>query len=444
MKKIHITTLGCSKNIVDSEVLTGQLETNQFVITKNPQDAEVIIINTCGFINDAKEESIQTIFEALKLREKDPNKKVYVAGCLTQRYREEISKEIPEIDGIFGTEAYGEILDALGKNHAAADNLHLLRRLSTPGHFAYLKISEGCNHACAFCAIPNIRGKFRSRSMDSLLDEAQMLADKGVKELILISQDSSYYGLDFISTDSPAMPELLKSLEQIDGIQWIRPLYWYPKKFPMEVIHLMRDSKKILPYLDLPLQHISDNQLRLMRRPDTRQSILQIISTIREQIPHAALRTTLILGFPGESNADFEELYRFVEETRFDRLGTFVYSDEENTAAYDLPDKINPEIARERQDKIMELQRSISLEKNRAMIGQVVDTIIDEYVSEQGIFIGRTYRDAPEIDNEVIIAADESQDSIKQGDIIPVSITDAGEYEIYGVITQTKKNRTIL
>lgn len=439
MKKIHITTLGCSKNIVDSEVLAGQLETNQFTISENPQDAEVIIINTCGFINDAKEESIQTIFEALKLKEDDPDKKVYVAGCLTQRYREEIKREIPEIDGIFGTEAYREILEALGKNHAAADNLHRLRRLSTPSHYAYLKISEGCNHTCAFCAIPKIRGKFRSRNMDTLLEEAQLLADKGVKELILISQDSSYYGLDFTENRESAMPELLKSLEQIDGIQWIRPLYWYPKKFPMEVIDLMRDSQKITPYLDLPLQHISDNQLRLMRRPDTRRSIMQIIKTIREKIPRAALRTTLILGFPGESNADFEELYHFVEEIRFDRLGTFTYSDEENTSAFDLPDKVKPEIARDRQDKIMELQRSISLEKNRAMIGTVVDTIIDEYSAEQGSFIGRTYRDAPEIDNEVIIPAAEAHNKIQPGAIIPVKITEASEYEIYGAIMRTGK-----
>ena len=274
MKKVHITTLGCSKNVVDSEFLMGQLQANNFEVIEHPEKSDVIIINTCGFIQSAKEESIQAIFEALKLKEEDPAKKVFVAGCLSQRYKPEIEKEMPEVDAIFGTEDYQAILKSLGKNHSAMDNLHRTRVVSTPRHYAYLKISEGCNHTCAFCAIPLIRGKHRSRSIDSLVEESKKLAENGAKELLLVSQDSSYYGKDLYGKQ--AIVELLQELEKIDGIEWIRVLYWYPTNFPKDVIPYMKKSAKMVPYIDMPIQHISSNMLKTMRRGDTHDSLLKL------------------------------------------------------------------------------------------------------------------------------------------------------------------------
>lgn len=430
MRKIHITTLGCSKNLVDSEVLAGQLETNHFEIIDQPEESDVLIINTCGFIEDAKEESLQAIFEALELKKEDPQKKVFVAGCLTQRYKKEIQKEIPEVDAIFGTEDYSAILGALGTKHAAVDNLHRLRKLSTPRHIAYLKISEGCNHSCSFCAIPGIRGKLKSRTIVSLIEEANILVDRGTKELILISQDSSYYGKDIYRKQK--MPELLEGLNKITGLKWIRVLYWYPTNFPVGVLDIMKDSNKILPYIDMPIQHISEKILRLMRRGDTRDSLLRLYERMQRMIPHIALRTTLILGHPGETDADFSELHKFIKDIRFDRLGTFTYSDEDHTHAFSLSEKVPSSVAQERQSILMETQREISLEKNLSYIGKELEVILDEFNINSHTFIGRTFRDAPEIDNEVIIKANGATGKQKPGDIVLVNIQDASEYELYG------------
>ncbi len=430
MKKVHITTLGCPKNVVDSEVLSGQLENRQYEIVEKPQESDILIINTCGFIEDAKNESIQAIFEALALKRDDPAKKVFITGCLTQRYKKEIEIEIPEADAIFGTEDYAAILKTLGEKHAAVDNLHRLRKISTPRHIAYLKISEGCNHNCAFCAIPGIRGKHRSRTIESLVEESKLLARQGAKELILISQDSSYYGKDLYGKQS--IVSLLDQLCNIPELEWIRVLYWYPTNFPTTVLDLMGNGSKLLPYIDMPIQHISAKMLRLMRRGDTRESILKLYDLIRNKIPDIALRTTLILGHPGETDQDFTELLQFVRDFEFDRLGTFTYSDEDNTRAFLIPDKVEPEIARERQAIIMETQRDISLFKNNSFIGKNILTLIDTFDIDTLTYTGRTYRDAPEIDNEVVIPVKSKNSKIKPGDFASVKIEDSSEYELYG------------
>ncbi len=429
MKKVHITTLGCSKNLVDSEVLTGQLEAHEFEMVDEPADSDLIIVNTCGFIQSAKEESLQAIFEAIKLKEDDPAKKVFVTGCLSERYKPYIEKEIPEVDAIFGTEAYKEILGALGKKHAANDNLHRMRKVTTPRHFAYLKISEGCNHTCAFCAIPGIRGRLRSRTIESLVGEAIKLAANGAKELILISQDTSSYGKDIYNKQN--IVDLLKALAEIDGIEWIRVLYWYPTNFPFEVIQLMKDNPKILPYIDMPIQHVSDRMLQLMRRGERKETIYKIFNRIRAEIPHITLRTTLIVGHPGETNDDFSELLSFINEFQFDRMGSFLYSDEENTPAYLLHNKVDVEVARQRQDELMSVQRDVSSNKNAQLIGSVQRVLLDEYDIHTATYIGRTYRDAPEIDNEIIITVDKEY-SFRPGDFADVEIIDNGEYELFG------------
>lgn len=429
MKKIHITTLGCSKNTVDSEVLMGQLEANQFVIVDEAEKADVLVLNTCGFIQDAKEESIQAIFEALKLKEEDPAKKVFVAGCLSQRYRREIEKEIPEVDAIFGTEEYGAILDALGKQHAAVDNLHRIRRISTPRHYAYLKISEGCNHSCAFCAIPSIRGRHRSRSLSGLLEEAKRLVANGAREINCISQDTSFYGRDF--QKNSAIPQLAGELAKIENLDWIRFLYWYPTNFPKAVLDLMQDGR-ILPYIDMPIQHISARVLKAMRRADTRDSLVRMFDEIRQRVPDITLRTTLILGHPGEREADFRELLDFIQHIKFDRVGTFVYSDEENTFAYDLPDKVPHEVALERQKELMELQQKISLQKNTDKIGSYQEVLIDSLDETGGVYSARTRADAPEIDNEVHIPNSTKSGEERVGSFAKVEITDASEYDLYG------------
>lgn len=429
MKRVHITTLGCSKNTVDSEVLMGQLLANKFEVVDIPEESDVIIINTCGFIQSAKEESIQAIMEAIELKQKDPAKKVFVAGCLSQRYKPEIEKEIPEVDAIFGTEDYRSILNALGKKHAAVDNIHRMRKVSTPRHYAYLKISEGCNHTCAFCAIPLIRGKHRSRPMETLVEESKKLADNGAKELILVSQDTSYYGKDLYGRQS--IMDLLENLEKIDGIEWIRVLYWYPTNFPKAVIPLMKNSSKILPYIDMPIQHISEKMLRLMRRGDTRKSLDGLFEMFRSEIPDIALRTTLILGHPGEQQEDFDELHEYINKIQFDRLGTFTYSDEESTRAFDLLEKVDEEIALQRQGILMESQKNISFEQNQKYIGKTLTVIIDDFDINTATYYGRSFRDAPEIDNEVIIPQNPVL-KIEPGDFARVYINDAAEYELYG------------
>ena len=429
MKKIYIATLGCAKNLVDSEVLGGQLTVNQFQLIEKPDDADILIINTCGFIEDAKDESIQAILEAVQYKKENPTKKVLVAGCLSQRYKTELQNEIPEVDGYFGTEDFTAILASLGRSHAAIDQLYRQHHRLTPPHFSYLKISEGCNHTCAFCAIPGIRGAHRSRTIESLLEEAYILARRGVKELILVSQDTSYYGKD--NYDRQSIGRLLTELNKIEDLKWIRVLYWYPTNFPTDVLEIIKQSDKIVHYIDMPIQHISERLLRLMRRGNTRESLLRIFDKIRTTLPDAALRTTVILGHPGETDADFDELIKFLEEIRFDRVGTFIYSDEEGTPAFDLKEKVDKEVALERQREIMELQQKISLQKNNELIGTVQHVLLDEEDHTQGVFIGRTYRDAPEIDNEVIVKKEAGKGNQKVGNLYDVYIDDATEYELF-------------
>ena len=438
MKKVHITTLGCSKNLVDSEVLQGQLEYHDFQFVDQAEQSDLLIVNTCGFIEKAKEESIQAIFEALELKKADPAKKVFVTGCLSERYRADIEKDIPEVDAIFGTEDYRAILQALGKKHAANDNLYRLRRVTTPRHFAYLKISEGCNHTCAFCAIPGIRGKHRSRTVEALVEEARKLAAGGARELILISQDTSYYGKDIYGKQS--ITRLLQALEQVEGIRWIRVLYWYPTNFPLDVLDFMKDSARLVPYLDMPIQHVSDRMLKLMRRGDSRRSLEKLYETILSRVPGITLRTTLITGHPGETEEDFRELKNFVRQFKFDRLGTFTYSDEEGTPAFTLENKVPAELAGQRQAESMELQRDISLEKNQALCDTEQLVLLDEFDISTNFYSGRTFRDAPEIDNEVLIPARPGT-AYKPGDFAQVRIDEAAEYELYGHFTDASKEQ---
>jgi len=428
MKKIHITTLGCSKNTVDSEVLMGQLQTHHFRLVENPQQSDVIIINTCGFIEEAKEESIQAIFEALRLKKDDPAKKVFVAGCLSQRYRKEIEREIPEVDAVFGTEDYHQILKNLGVKHTAVDNLIRFRKLTTPRHLAYLKISEGCNHTCSFCAIPGIRGKHRSRSIESLVQEAGLLAENGAKELILVSQDTSGYGMDLYGKQR--IIELIEELSEINKLEWIRVLYWYPSNFPGEFVHMAKTGSKVIPYLDMPLQHISDRMLHLMRRAETGRKIRDLLHDFRTVNPEMAFRTTFILGHPGETEDDFNELCDFVREFKIDRIGTFIYSDEEGTYAAGLESKISRSVAESRRDRLMEIQREISAASNERLTGTVQKVLIDEYDREGGVYIGRTFRDAPEVDNEVLVT---SVSKLEAGDFISVLINASGEYHLEGI-----------
>lgn len=429
MKKVHITTMGCFKNQVDSDVLIGQLKNNDFEIIENPEDAEVIILNTCGFIEDAKKESIDAIFEAVELKKGDSNKKVFVSGCLSQRYKNELSNEIKEIDGIFGTEDYKSILSTLGKNDFNADNLYKIRSNSTPGHYAYLKISEGCNHQCSFCAIPLIRGKHKSRTIEDIVNEAEILANKGVKELILVSQDTSYYGKD--NYGNQKVVELLIKLAESNLFQWIRPLYWYPTNFPFEYIEYMAKYSSLIPYLDMPIQHVSNNVLKYMKRAETTEAIKRLYLNIRNKQPDISLRTTMILGHPGETEKDFDELINFIKDIKFNRLGTFVYSDEEGTTAYDIENKVETSLAVERKNIVMEIQQEISQKLNDQLIDSIEQVLIDKYDDENKCYIGRTYRDAPEIDNEVIINTNEIKENLI-GSIESVKIYDASEYELYG------------
>jgi len=426
-----MTSLGCSKNLVDTEVLRGQLKYRNFTFTEKPENADLIILNTCGFINDAKSESIQAIFEAIKLKEGGQKKQVYVTGCLSERYKSALTEEIPEIDAIFGTEDYASILASLGQEKFHAEEMYQLRDLTIPRHMAYIKISEGCDHTCSFCTIPGIRGKHRSRPMEDILSEARVLAEKGVKELILVSQDTSYYGRDLYKKFE--IVELVKRLAAENLFTWIRPLYWYPTNFPMAFIHLMNEYPSIIPYLDMPIQHASDNVLQLMRRAERNDKLHSLYSKIREIKSDIILRTTVIVGHPGETDEDFEILKQFIKKNRFDRVGSFIYSDEEGTKSYTLGEKVSPETARKRQSELMMLQSEISLENNRRIENSVQKVLIDSYNHDEKYYIGRTYRDAPEIDNEVII-----NDNLVNKELIGtfqnVLIIDSSEYELYGTL----------
>jgi ribosomal protein S12 methylthiotransferase len=424
--KISVITLGCSKNTVDSERLMNQLKLNDLDVVHNSDDANSVIINTCGFIEAAKEESINTILSAIELKKQGKLKKVIVAGCLSERYMNELRKEIPEVDAFFGTEAYESIVNEFGGDL----KYELLgeRVLTTPKHFAYLKISEGCDNPCSFCAIPLMRGLHKSRPMEDLINEAKSLAKQGVKELIIIGQDTTDYGKDIYQKRNLA--ELLHNLSLINGIEWIRLLYVYPSHFPEDLIDEIANNPKVLKYIDIPLQHIADNVLKSMRRGITKRRTVELINSLKERIPNLTLRTTFIVGYPAETEKDFDELCQFIKEIKFDRIGVFNYSVEENTASFILGDPIAEEIKEERKATIMEIQKEISEEKNRELIGKKIKVLIDEFDGEN--FIGRTERDAPEVDGEVIISA--TKETLNIGEFYNIEIYDCNEYDLFGKI----------
>lgn len=427
--KVNIITLGCSKNLVDSEVLSGQLKANDIDVTHENEvlDHNIVVVNTCGFIDKAKDESIQTILEQVELKKQGSLDKVYVTGCLSERYRHDLEAEIPEVDAWFGTMELPLIL----KKFEADYKSELLgeRFLSTPQHYAYLKISEGCNRTCAFCAIPLMRGGHISRPMEDLVREAEGLVKKGVKEIMLIAQELTYYGLDIYKRR--ALAELLDKLADIEGLEWIRLHYAYPNKFPMEVLEVMKRRSNICNYLDMPLQHASDHMLAAMKRQSTKEEMQQLIDRIRETNPGICLRTTLIAGFPGETLEDVEELKAFLIKNRFDRVGIFQYSHEENTRAYSSEDNIPAAEKQRRAEEIMEVQQEISLQKNMDRIGQTLRVLIDK--KEAGRYIGRTEFDSVEVDNEVIVQADRE---LHPGDFVMVHITKAYDFDLEGVLVQ--------
>jgi ribosomal protein S12 methylthiotransferase len=427
-KKIHILTLGCPKNLVDSEILMSKLK-NKFQIVEKPEKADLVVVNTCGFIDSAKQESIEKIFEMVELKEKGKVESVYVMGCLSERYKNELEKEIPEVDKFFGVEKFEEILNTLG----VPDRYELLgeRELLTPKHYAYLKISEGCDNPCSFCAIPLIRGKHISRPIEEIIKEAKKLAWKGVKEIIIIAQDTTCYGLDIYGKRK--LPELLNRLSEIDGIEWIRLMYTFPAKFPTEVLDIMAQNPKICKYIDIPIQHISDKILKSMRRGITKRKTIELLEKIRETVPEVAIRTSLIVGYPGETEKEFEELLDFVYTFKFDRLGVFTYSQEEGTKAFELGDPVSPEEKERRMALIMNAQYDIIVEKNEKMIGRKIRVLIDR--KERDFYIGRTQWDAPEIDLEVLVEGN----GIKIGNFYEVEIYDIFEYDLIGkVATETK------
>lgn len=427
-KRIHLTTLGCSKNTYDSEVLMGQLSAQQAELVESPEDAEVIIINTCGFIDIAKQESVDAILEAEQLKKANPRKKIIVCGCLSERYSQELRKEMPLVDGFFGTEDYQNILRFLNYSpQLSPEYLYEKRLLSTPKHYAFLKISEGCNHKCAFCAIPLMRGRHRSRPMPDIVKEARLLAGQGVKELIIISQDTTFYGLDLYQTQK--IVELLRQLEGIEGIEWIRLHYLYPTTVQDELIDYMAESTRIVPYLDMPIQHISDNMLKVMKRGGNSRRIRAIFERAKTKIPEVTLRTTFIVGHPGETQKDYDTLKEFVEEFRFDRMGVFKYSHEENTGAFELND-LDDHAKEERYAELMTIQQKISLEKNLQKIGKKMTVLIDEVNWATLTASGRSAGDSPDIDNEVII--NPLDQALRAGDFVRVDILDASEYELYG------------
>ena len=424
--KINVITLGCSKNVYDSEVLMGQLLASGKEVTHEAEndEANIVVINTCGFIDNAKEESINTILEYADKKERGLLDKLYVTGCLSERYKPDLQKEIPTVDQYFGTTELPHLLKALG-----ADYKHELlgeRLTTTPKNYAYLKIAEGCDRPCSFCAIPLMRGKHVSQPIEKLVNEAKSLASKGVKELILIAQDLTYYGLDLYKKRNLA--ELLQHLIKVEGIEWIRLHYAFPTGFPMDVLELMKTEPKICNYLDIPLQHISDSILKSMRRGTTYQKTTQLLKDFREMVPNIAIRTTLIVGYPGETEEDFTILKDWVKMMRFERLGCFTYSHEENTTAYSLEDNVPEEVKQERVREIMDIQAQISWELNQEKIGQTLKCVIDR--KEGDYFIGRTEFDSPDVDNEVLIEAEKYY--LKTGDFTFVKITEATEFDLYG------------
>ena len=424
-RKVNIITLGCSKNMVDSEVLSGQLSANNIeVVHENAKlDHQIVVVNTCGFIDKAKEESVQTILEQVELKKKGKLEKVYVTGCLSERYKSNLEAEIPEVDAYFGTMELPLLLKTLEADYKA--ELVGERLLATPSHYAYLKISEGCNRTCSFCAIPLMRGGHVSRSMESLVEEATLLVSRGVKEIMLIAQELTYYGLDLYKRR--ALPELLNRLADIKGLEWIRLHYAYPSKFPLEILDVIRDRPNICKYLDMPLQHASDRMLMAMKRQITRSEMEELLASIRSTIPGICLRTTLIVGFPGETREDIEELKEFLIQQQFDRVGVFTYSHEEDTSAFTLADTLTQEEKEARAQEIMEWQQDISYALNQKKIGQEFRVIVDK--KEAGRYIARSAADSVEVDNEIII---QTQKKLAPGQFVTVRITKAYDYDLEG------------
>lgn len=424
--KINIVTLGCSKNLVDSEVLLSQLKGNKMNATHESEknDANIIVVNTCGFIDNAKQESIDTILQYVDEKEAGRIDKLYVTGCLSHRYKDELEREIPQVDAYFGTLELPNLLNTLG-----ADYKHELigeRLTTTPQHYAYLKISEGCNRPCSFCAIPLMRGKHVSKPIEQIVLEAENLVKNGTKEIMLIAQESTYYGMDLYG--ERRLKELLEKLSEVKGLEWIRLHYAYPSQFPEEILPVMAAKSNICKYLDIPVQHISDNVLKNMRRGITRRKTYELLNTIRETVPGITLRTTLLVGHPGETEQDFEELKQFVRDFEFDRLGVFTYSHEENTHAHTLADDVPADVKQKRAEELMAIQEDISMEKNHAKIGKTFKVLFDR--KEGNYFVGRTEADSPEVDNEVLVDANEN--FVRIGDFANIVITSAESFDLIG------------
>jgi ribosomal protein S12 methylthiotransferase len=424
--KISVITLGCSKNTVDSERLLNQLKVNDLNISDDLEDTDTVIINTCGFIEAAKEESINTILNAIALKQEGKLKKVMVAGCLSQRYKNELAKEIPEVDSYFGTEDYGNILKELGGE--LKYNLLGERLISSPYHTAYLKISEGCDHPCSFCAIPLMRGKHVSRPIEELVNEARFLANHGTKEVVVIAQDTTDYGKDIY--DQKNISYLLNKISEVEGIEWIRLMYAYPSKFPDDLIDVLANNPKVCKYIDIPIQHISDDVLRSMRRGVTARRTKELINKLRKNVPGIAIRTTFLVGYPNETEKDFKELCGFAEEFEFDRAGTFTFSVEENTSSFILGNPIPERVKLERKKILMEIQKEISSKKNKSLLGKKLNVLIDRI--EGNFYIGRSYRDAPEVDGEVLIPLNGYK--LKPGNFCVAKINNYNEYDLYGEI----------
>mgnify|MGYP000661227325 FL=1 len=436
--KILFISLGCDKNLVDTEVMLGMLASRGYEMTNDEQEADIIVINTCCFIHDAKEESIQNILEMAEYKKNGSAKALIVTGCMAERYRQEILDEIPEVDEVLGTTAYDRILDAVdaalaGQHEVMTADLDALplpetkRLVTTGGHFAYLKIAEGCDKHCTYCIIPKIRGNFRSVPMERLLKEAQDLAEQGVKELILVAQETTLYGKDLYGEKS--LPKLLRELCKISGIRWIRILYCYPEEITDELIQVMKEEPKICHYLDLPIQHANDTILKRMGRRTSKQELIDIVQKLRKEIPDICLRTTLITGFPGETQEQHEEVMEFIDTLEFDRLGAFTYSPEEDTPAATFEDQIDEEVKEDRQADIMELQQEISLEKGESRVGQVLTVMIEGKVADENAYVGRTYRDAPNVDGLIFINTDVE---LISGDFAKVKVTGALDYDLIG------------
>ena len=423
--KINVVTLGCSKNVYDSEVLMGQLKANNMEVEheSESQENDIVVINTCGFIDNAKEESVNTILDYVKRKEEGFVEKVFVTGCLSERYKPDLEKEIPNVDQYFGTTELPKLLKALG-----ADYKHELigeRLTTTPKHYAYLKIAEGCDRPCSFCAIPLMRGKHVSKTIEDLVVESQKLAKNGVKELILIAQDLTYYGLDIYK--KRRLADLLLALKDVEGIEWIRLHYAFPTGFPQEVLDVIRDEEKVCNYIDIPLQHIADDVLKSMKRGTTFEKTNSLLRDFREKVPGMAIRTSLIVGYPGETEKDFEILKNWVRDTKFDRLGVFTYSHEENTSAFDLQDDVPAEVKATRAEEIMAIQQEVSMRLNGEKVGKEFKVLIDR--KEGNFFIGRTEFDSPDVDNEVLI--DASKHFVRQGDFVQVKVYEASDYDLF-------------